>query len=156
MAAPPPSQIRRGTSNWQQGLQVHITLPPVLSAPRLLLVWHRPQGNWTPELIGEVSLHDFMPLDTPLCGSWLNMAKSMQRIMVRRALTGQYPQTPEKSLRYWKRPSMHRTNSPRSYVGRQTACTAKSPVSTAALLECTSGLVRRILYKPNPQRCKNI
>src|SRR5947199_9418130 len=32
-----------------------------------------------------------LPLYTPLSGSWLNMAESVQRIIVRRALAGQHP-----------------------------------------------------------------
>ena len=32
------------------------------------------------------------PLFTPLGGSWLNLAESLQRIVVRRALAGQHPQ----------------------------------------------------------------
>lgn len=32
-----------------------------------------------------------MPLYTPVAGSWLNMAESIQRILVRRALTGHCP-----------------------------------------------------------------
>ena len=35
-----------------------------------------------------------MPLYTPVGGSWLNMAESVQRIVKRRALEGQYPQSP--------------------------------------------------------------
>ena len=35
-----------------------------------------------------------MPLYTPLGGSWLNMAESIQRILKRRALAGQHPQSP--------------------------------------------------------------
>jgi hypothetical protein len=34
-----------------------------------------------------------MPLYTPLSGSWLNMAESLQRIICGRALNGQHPQT---------------------------------------------------------------
>ena len=34
-----------------------------------------------------------MPLYTPLSGSWLNMAESVQRILVRRALEGHHPQS---------------------------------------------------------------
>ena len=37
--------------------------------------------------------HGVMPLYTPLSGSWLNMAESVQRILVRRALEGQHPQS---------------------------------------------------------------
>ena len=32
-----------------------------------------------------------MPLYTPLSGSWLNMAESIQRILKQRALAGQHP-----------------------------------------------------------------
>ncbi len=39
-----------------------------------------------------------MPLDTPLSGSWLNMAESVQRIVVPRALAGHHPQTPEEII----------------------------------------------------------
>jgi len=42
--------------------------------------------------------HGIMPLYTPLGGSWLNMAESMQRILVRRALSGQYPQSPQEII----------------------------------------------------------
>jgi hypothetical protein len=34
-----------------------------------------------------------MPLYTPLSGSWLNMAESVQRILIGRALSGQHPTT---------------------------------------------------------------
>ncbi len=37
--------------------------------------------------------HGILPLYTPLSGSWLNMAESLQRILHRRALAGQHPQT---------------------------------------------------------------
>ena len=39
-----------------------------------------------------------MPLYTPLSGSWLNMAESVQRIIVRRALAGTYPQSSEQTI----------------------------------------------------------
>ncbi len=42
--------------------------------------------------------HGIMPLYTPLGGSWLNMAESIQRILVRRALSGQNPQAPEQII----------------------------------------------------------
>jgi transposase len=35
--------------------------------------------------------HGVMPLYTPVGGSWLNMAESVQHIIVRRALSGQHP-----------------------------------------------------------------
>ena len=42
--------------------------------------------------------HGVMPLYTPLGGSWLNMAESLQRIVVTRALAGQHPQTAEEVI----------------------------------------------------------
>jgi hypothetical protein len=39
-----------------------------------------------------------MPLYTPLSGSWLNLAEALQRIIVRRALSGQQPQSPEEII----------------------------------------------------------
>jgi hypothetical protein len=39
-----------------------------------------------------------MPLYTPLGGSWLNMAESIQHIIVPRALAGQHPQSPQQII----------------------------------------------------------
>lgn len=39
-----------------------------------------------------------MPLYTPLGGSWLNMAESVQRIIVSRALSGQHPSGPQQIM----------------------------------------------------------
>src|SRR4051812_50012956 len=36
-----------------------------------------------------------MPLYTPVGGSWLNMAESIERVLKRRALDGQHPQSPD-------------------------------------------------------------
>ena len=44
--------------------------------------------------------HGVMPLYRSLAGSWLNMAESIQRILVRSALAGQNPETPEQII-YW-------------------------------------------------------
>ena len=39
-----------------------------------------------------------MPLYTPIRGSWLNMAESLQRIIGRRAHSGHHPHTPEQTM----------------------------------------------------------
>jgi hypothetical protein len=39
-----------------------------------------------------------MPLFTPVGGSYLNMAESIQRILKRRPLDGQHPKTPEEII----------------------------------------------------------
>jgi hypothetical protein len=41
-----------------------------------------------------------MPLYTPLGGSWLNMAESVQRILVRRALSGQHPKDAQQVIEW--------------------------------------------------------
>lgn len=38
--------------SWQQGLEIRITVQPVLPAFRLLLIWDNLRGHWTPDLIG--------------------------------------------------------------------------------------------------------
>jgi DDE superfamily endonuclease len=84
--------------SWQQGLTKRITLPAELPPLRLLLVWDNLQGHLTPTLVLWLFAHGVMPLYTPLSGSWLNMAESMQRIISRRALAGQHPQTPQQII----------------------------------------------------------
>jgi hypothetical protein len=54
-------------------------------------IWDNLAGHLTPDLIGWLFWHGVMPLYTPVGGSWLNMAESVQRILVRRALAGQHP-----------------------------------------------------------------
>ncbi len=43
-----------------------------------------------------------MPLYTPLGGSWLNMAESIQRILRRRALDGTHSETPDDIIAWLK------------------------------------------------------
>lgn len=59
---------------------------------RILLVWDNLAGHLSHDLFPWLFRHGVMPLYTPLGGSWLNMAESLQRIIVRRALSGQHPQ----------------------------------------------------------------
>ncbi len=73
---------------WQAGLSKRITLSEKLPPLRMLLIWDNLQGHYTPEIVIWLFEHGVMPLYTPLGGSWLNMAESIQRILVRRALTG--------------------------------------------------------------------
>ena len=70
---------------------------PMLPPLRLILVWDNLAGHLTPELVIWLYHHGVLPLYTPLSGSWLNMAESVQRILVRRALAGQHPQTSRRS-----------------------------------------------------------
>jgi hypothetical protein len=89
---------RQAWKTWQHGLSVRITLPEELPPLRMLLIWDNLQGHYTPELVLWLFAHGVMLLYTPLGGSWLNMAESIQRILVRRALSGQNPQTTEQII----------------------------------------------------------
>jgi hypothetical protein len=60
---------------------------------RLILIWDNLAGHSTPALIQWLCRQGVRPVYTPLSGSWLNMAESVQRILVRRALAGQHPQS---------------------------------------------------------------
>ena len=90
-----PVANRTSWTRWQAGLRVQITLPDELPRLRLLLVWDNLAGHHTPALVLWLFSQGVMVLYTPLSGSWLNMAESLQRILVRRALAGQHPQTPQ-------------------------------------------------------------
>ena len=90
-----PAENRRHWERWQEGLTVRITLPEQLPPLRLLLVLDHWTGHYTVAFVLWLFAHGIMPLYTPLSGSWLNMAESIQRILKRRALDGHHPQTPE-------------------------------------------------------------
>jgi hypothetical protein len=64
-------------------------LPPI----RLILVWDNLVGHKNRGLVQWLTARGVLPLYTPIAGSWLNMAESVQRILVRRALAGQHPQS---------------------------------------------------------------
>jgi hypothetical protein len=69
-------------------------LPPL----RLILVWDNLAGHTSAALQAWLTAHGVLPLYTPLSGSWLNLAESVQRILVRRALAGQQPQSAQEII----------------------------------------------------------
>jgi hypothetical protein len=76
------------------GHEPRAPLPPL----RLILIWDNLAGHLSYAILDWLFCHGVMPLYTPLSGSWLNLAESLQRIIVRRALAGQHPQTPEEII----------------------------------------------------------
>jgi hypothetical protein len=91
-AASPEAQRAEWTF-WQTGLTVRVTLPAALPRLRLVLILDNLAGHHSVEWVLWCFAHGIMLLYTPLSGSWLNMAESFQRIIKRRALEGQHPQT---------------------------------------------------------------
>src|SRR5215207_2241527 len=93
---------------------LHLTARPAAATAgstrtrRLVLVWDNLTGHKTPELVVWLCQHGVMPLYTPVGGSWLNMAESIERVLKRRALDGQHPHSPaeigtwfEQTVRSW-------------------------------------------------------
>jgi hypothetical protein len=75
----------------------------------MLLMMDNRAGHHPPEFVRWRFRQGILPLDTPLGGSWLNLTESIQRMLKRRALDGQYPTTPapviaglEATARGWK------------------------------------------------------
>ena len=89
---------RASWKRWQEGLTWPITLPKELPQLRILLVLDNLAGHRTPSFVLWLFAHGIMPLYTPLSGSWLNMAESIQRIIKRRALEGTHPKTTEQII----------------------------------------------------------
>lgn len=113
---PQPSLVLEPEANrtlwemWFEGLSVWPTLPVELPPLRMLLIVDNLKGHKSPDLVQWLFEHGIIPLYTPLGGSWLNMAESIQRILKRRALDGQHPTTPveiinwlEAAARGWNR-----------------------------------------------------
>lgn len=92
---PPPPGSVPGTRwiDWRREGQVRSLPPEALPPLRMLLVWDNLAGHHTPSMVQWCLEHGIMPLYTPIAGSWLNLAESVQRIIVRRALIGQHPET---------------------------------------------------------------
>ena len=93
---PPPDAAAPGrrAADWEwraRPLWDLAALPPI----RLLLVWDNLAGHHTPDLLNWLVGQGIWPLFTPLGGAWLNLAESVQRVIVRRALAGQHPRTAE-------------------------------------------------------------
>ena len=89
--APTASQQLPAPADWATwlGHVPHLPLPPL----RLILVWDNLAGHLSTSIVTWLFAHGVMPLYTPLSGSWLNMAESVQRIICGRALRGQHPTT---------------------------------------------------------------
>jgi hypothetical protein len=72
----------------------HLPLPPL----RLILIGDNLAGHTSWAMVRWLFQQGVLPLYTPLSGSWLNMAESLQRIIVGRALAGQHPHSAEELI----------------------------------------------------------
>ncbi|HEX2187083.1 MAG TPA: transposase [Chloroflexota bacterium] len=88
---PLPAGERPAAAQWATwlGHPPREPLPPL----RLILIWDNLAGHTSWAMVQWLFQHGVMPLYTPLSGSWLNMAESVQRIIVGRALAGEHPRS---------------------------------------------------------------
>lgn len=89
---PPDAAAARRWADWDwpadSGL-LDAHLPPI----RVIVVLDNLKGHHTYSLVQWCAERGILLLHTPVGGSWLNLAESVQRIIVRRALAGQHPQS---------------------------------------------------------------
>jgi hypothetical protein len=101
---------------WQVGLTIKPTLLGELPPLRMLLVLDNLAGHKTPELVCWLFERGIMPLYTPVGGSWLNMAESIQRVLKRRALDGQHPTTVAEIMAWFEAVARHWNAAPTSFA----------------------------------------
>jgi transposase len=133
-----------GWSEWGYSAEVLARLEKPLPPIRLVLVWDNLAGHKSEVIVTWCLERGILLLYTPIGGSWLNMAESVQRILVRRALAGQHPQSAaelmewlEASVKGWnaaptplewggkRRERRQRARARRHAVGGSGACTRR-------------------------------
>lgn len=95
-----PTPIRKMWVEWYEGLSAPPVLPENLPPLRLLLVQDNLTGHKSHDFVRWCFSQGIALLYTPLAGSWLNMAESIQGIIEQRALNGQHPSTPEQIIEW--------------------------------------------------------
>lgn len=113
---PDPAILTSLWHRWQDGLSVRFTLPQTLPPLRMLLVLDNLAGHKTPAFVLWLVEHGIMPLYTPLGGSWLNRAESIQRILVRRALAGQSLDSPQRIMHDLEAVADHWNRAPTPFI----------------------------------------
>jgi hypothetical protein len=100
----------------------------------LILLWDNLAGHRNEQMVFWLFKHEIMPLSTLLSGSWLNMAESMQRISVHRALSGQYPQTQQQIIEWLEQTVAGWNQDPTSFVwnGRLRECRRRAKLRRLA------------------------
>ena len=157
-ACPPPRAEPMPGQRWEDwqirgsalALPVEV-LPPL----RVLLVWDNLTGHYTPTMVEWCLRHGILPLYTPLAGSWLNMAESVQRIIVRRALDGQHPATAQQVMD-WLAAAVRGWNAdPTPFVwGGQRAARRQRARERRHALGGSGAVTRRPVCRGRPGACQ--
>lgn len=115
-AALEPAAQQACWQRWQTAVTRSIPLPADVPPLRMLLVLDNLAGHTTPEFVNWCRDHGILLLYTPLGGSWLNMAESIQRIVRRRALDGTHPQSPDEIIAWLKAVAQAWNRAPTPFV----------------------------------------
>jgi hypothetical protein len=88
--APPPGR-RWSDWVWQPAAAAQLAAwaPPI----RLIVILDNLAGHHTARFVQWCTERGILLRYTPIAGSWLNLAESVQRILARRALAGQHPES---------------------------------------------------------------
>jgi hypothetical protein len=101
---------------WQAGLSQPIGLSRPCPPLRLILVMDNLAGHKNGAWVAGCFKQGILPLYTPLGGSWLNRAESIQRILKRRALEGQHFLSPAPMIQALEAVARHWNRSPTPFI----------------------------------------
>ena len=118
---PPPPELspeenRARWQRWQEGFQVAPSIGDDMPPLRLFLVLDTVSGHHTPSFVLWFCEHGILPLSTPPGGSWLTRRESIQRLLVRRALDGEHPTTPQQIIEWLEETAEGWNVDPRPFV----------------------------------------
>jgi len=149
-----PTVTRAAWAVWQAGLTMPFTLPQNLPPLRLLLVWDNLAGHKTPDLVLWLCAHGVMPLYTPVGGSWLNMAESIERVLKRRALDGQHPHSPDEIGSWFEQTARAWNEQPTPFVwnGKRRQRRRRSGGEPIHRLGGSGACTHRPLHRNQPNR----
>jgi len=99
------------------------------------VIWDNLAGHHSPAMVAWCVEHGILPLYTLVGGSWLNMAESVQRILVRGALAAQDPETAQQVIAWLEEPvrSWNAAPTPFACGGKRPAWRARTRVRRHAL-----------------------
>ena len=113
---PDPEANRAVWERWHAGLKIKPTLPKELPILRMLLVPDDLAGHKTASFVLWLFSLGIMPSYTPVGGSWLNVAESIQRILKGRALRGQHPTDTGEIVERFRSVARHWNRNPTPFV----------------------------------------
>jgi hypothetical protein len=136
----PPEAERPVCARWETwlGYSPRSVEPPL----RIVLVFDTLAGHLSYDLVHWLFDHGVMPLSTPVGGSWLTMAESVQRIIVPRALNGQHPKNPQHIIEWLEQTAEGWNEHPTPFVWNGTRRRRRERARVRRLAGSGAALVR--------------